>query len=351
MPHIMPNSTVPINTQLMKPLQFVAGPAEPSLASAMKDFLDDVERIYDPSLTMHDDEGIVADIDDMGQAVRKDEQTGEVLNGETYYGWSRDFCERMKKRKREGPPKEDDQDSRGRSESHSRSVSRNGSQRKRRRYSESRSRSRSYSRSLSRPRLGASARRRTSNSFSRSPPLRPRPASPRRAFERDERNQTPPQQLRPPPQPFPPAPPAALSSSPFNPGFNAPFGLDLNGLPLPPPRPAGWQGPWPPMPPPPPQAMPGMPPVPIPPNAGFMPPIPFPNGQPGTGMSMSMSMPFGMSGPGGPSPPAPPPHMQQTMQSSSLQPSPNQWQSPHGHYTSSGWRGGFGNGRGSGRGR
>ncbi|KZF20356.1 hypothetical protein L228DRAFT_240885 [Xylona heveae TC161] len=98
MPHIIPNSTAPINPQLMKPLQFVAGPADESLVTVVKDFLQDVNNTFDQEADI--DNGTVQDIDELGQPIILDEVSGERL-GEAYYGWSHAFCEKMKRR-REG---------------------------------------------------------------------------------------------------------------------------------------------------------------------------------------------------------------------------------------------------------
>merc|ERR1711977_308441 len=97
MPHIVPNSTRPINPDMIKPLQFVAGPAEEGLTLAVKALLDDVQAIFgDADL----DEKATLDIDELGQPIVVDEITGDILGGEGYYGWSRTFCEKMKRRKK-----------------------------------------------------------------------------------------------------------------------------------------------------------------------------------------------------------------------------------------------------------
>lgn len=348
MPYIVPNSTAPIATQLMKPLQFVAGPAEAALATAVKDFLGDANSIYDPIVAFQEDEGIVADIDDMGQTIRKEEETGEVLNGETYYGWSRDFCERMKKRRRrrEGPPNENKQNGRTRSASSSRSRRLSDSSRKRRRFSESRSRSRSRSpiRSRSRSGLDRSRRRDSSDSASRSPRSRSRHVLPRVFDDRGGRNYTSHlQDPRPPPEPSSSGPPGPPTSSPFNPTFPPPFGVGPDGMPLPPPRPAGWQGPWPP-PPPPPQGLPGMPALPMQQNPPFLPQMPVSNMIMGMPTNMQMGMEFAMQG-GQSSPPSPPPPPQSSPPASSTG-----WQGQHYGHGRGGWGGNsYGHSRGQGR--
>ncbi|KAJ5176843.1 uncharacterized protein N7482_002720 [Penicillium canariense] len=102
--------------------EFLAGPADQSLIQALKGFLEEVDQIYGAEELVKDDGNM--DIDELGQRVTRDEISGETLDGDTYYGWSRAFCQQMKRRP--------DQ-SRSRSRSHSRSR---GSL-KRRRYSDS----------------------------------------------------------------------------------------------------------------------------------------------------------------------------------------------------------------------
>lgn len=163
MPHIVPNSTQPINTQLVRPLQFTAGPADEGLAMVVKDFLKDVEGMYSRRDYM-EDEGIVADVDEMGQTLVRDEVTAEFVATEGYYGWSVPFCERMRRRKKEGSRPPGNGLVRGRSES--RSSSRSSGPRKRRRRSSSDSRSRS--RSPPRARFSRDPGRSRSRSSSRS---------------------------------------------------------------------------------------------------------------------------------------------------------------------------------------
>lgn len=98
MPHIVPNSTRPINPDMVKPLQFVAGPADENLVVAVKALLDDVQTIF--GAEPGQDERSVSDVDELGQPIILDEVTGEILDGEGYYGWSRVFCERMKRRRK-----------------------------------------------------------------------------------------------------------------------------------------------------------------------------------------------------------------------------------------------------------
>lgn len=161
MPHIIPNSTRPINPELVKPLQFIAGPADETLANAVRIFLREVADIFGAAQNQDDDHETLWDIDELGQAIYRDEMSGEIMNGEGYYGWSKTFCEKMKRRQ-----KRDDflgslgykgGDFRARSTSRTRSRSRTsgGSSQpyKRRRYRDSEEdRSRSRGRSVSRHR-------------------------------------------------------------------------------------------------------------------------------------------------------------------------------------------------------
>ena len=242
MPLIIPNSTAPINPQSMKPLQFVTGPADPKLAAIVDDFLRSVDVLDVVSFAEHDDSRI--DVDELGQSLLRDEISGEILEGDGYYGWSLAFCEKMKNGK----------DIRGfdNDVTHGESRSRSRSPRKRRRYSSSRSYSstdegRSNSRSRSRS-IGRERSRSISATRPRSLPTDPRVQRPGPAY-----GQPPP----PPPMqsqgPSPPPPPPMQSqgpSPPPPPPFTQGFPLGPGGVPIPP-RPAGYNGPWPPPPPPP----------------------------------------------------------------------------------------------------
>ncbi|KAJ5461479.1 uncharacterized protein N7458_003031 [Penicillium daleae] len=155
-PHIIPNSAIPLRPDSIKPLQFLAGPADQSLVQALKGFLQEVDQIYGTEELINDDENM--DIDELGQQITRDEITGDILDGETYYGWSRAFCQQMKKRP---------EDSRSRSRSHSRS--RGALKRRYSGSSLSQDSQRSDSRSRSRPRTDKrEARRYDSRSRSRS---------------------------------------------------------------------------------------------------------------------------------------------------------------------------------------
>lgn len=221
MQHIVPNSTKPMLPNLIRPVQLAAGPADKALAAAVKKLISDADHMFSRTRKGSDDPN--ADMNELGESLVLDEMTGDIIGGDTYYGWSRTFCDNMKQLKKNGPggPRRDR--SRTRSSISSRSRSRSSSPRglKRRRLSPD-----SSDRSRSRGRKGDSSRRRSySPSRSRSPPRRPLSQHP-----------------GPPPHPSfnqafaPPAPPL-----PGN--FPMP-------MPPPPPPPHGFQGSWPPPPPP-----------------------------------------------------------------------------------------------------
>jgi hypothetical protein len=273
MPHIVPNSSRPIDTYRMTPLQFKHGPADPKLVSVVQDFLKDVDEIYNPQ----DEVGtVVTDIDAMGQTIVLDEM-GERIGGETYYGWSRAFCEKMQKHAAGGSDARDA--SRGRASSlsdsnHSGRSSRSRTPKKRRR-SESCSRSRSRSRTRRRSRYTSSRSRSRSRSQARVHSPTPPHDSDRPALPQPVFGHHPPQlqqafnRLIPPP-PLPMSVPGLAMGLPIPPPHMA-LPMIQNGMPIPPPRPANWTGPWPPLPPPVPGASFGMP---YPPYLGGHPPPP-----------------------------------------------------------------------------
>ena len=263
--HIVPNSSTPINPQLVKPLQFVAGPADEILATAVKSFMNDVELLYGTGADEIDN--MAMDIDELGQPAIRDEITGDLIDGESYYGWSRAFCEKMKMRRNGKESVEQDL-------RRSRSVARSATPRKRRRYSDSessRSQSRTslQSRSRSRDRnerMRRKAQRRSySSSRSSSRSLhgfrsgsgrsrsrrgkvlgrrsRTRSYSPdREPLASTENSQS---------QCIPQTQGSPLSSLPIPNSLNG-VSLGPNGLPIPPPPPPNYKGSWPPPPPPPP---------------------------------------------------------------------------------------------------
>ncbi|KAJ5469969.1 hypothetical protein N7530_007326 [Penicillium desertorum] len=104
-PHIIPNSTIPIRPDATKPIQLLAGPADENLIASLKDFLNDVNKLFDPEIAGDDRD---ADLDPLGQTVIRGENTSDILDGEHYHGWSLEFCQ---------PGDTDSEDSRGRSRS------------------------------------------------------------------------------------------------------------------------------------------------------------------------------------------------------------------------------------------
>ncbi|KAK4238725.1 hypothetical protein C8A03DRAFT_43582 [Achaetomium macrosporum] len=309
LPVLEPNSTRPVNPSMIKPLVLAQGPADKSLVEAVKHLLADVDRIYSKEANFDEP---ASDISRLGERVEIDEITGEIIGGDTYYGWSRAFCEKMKRRRRGHSERTDRGDgegrrgrngsspSRSRSESRSRSWSRSRSRTssrspsrapfKRRRRSLSpqdrrrgrsrsgtpsdRSRSRSYRRSRSRLRSRSRQRSRTRsisrgdryqqqsyNQNSGYQPYRPKFSSSRSR----SRSRSPPVRSDETPRPgfIPPNPPSPgtwsqqpLPSLPPSMPFPMPPhsippqpGFGL-GFPIPPPPPPNYQGPWPPAPPP-----------------------------------------------------------------------------------------------------
>lgn len=162
LPHITPNSTKPMYPDMMRPIQMAAGPAEKTLVSAVQLLLKNAERLYSRDGS-GEDKSNITNVNELGERVVLDAVDGEVIDGDTYYGWSRAFCQRMTTRSK-GPVGDD----RGRSLS--RSLSRPSQsyspQRKRRRSSSSR-RSRDSRRSS--PDYGRKRPRSYSRSRSRSP--------------------------------------------------------------------------------------------------------------------------------------------------------------------------------------
>lgn len=285
LPVIEPNSTRPMNPDMIKPLQLTAGPAEKNLIKAVQDLLADVDRIYNKD--QREAERSTEDIDQLGQRVVRDEITGEVIDGESYYGWSRAFCEKMKQRRKKTGSSGNGH--RGRSTSRSASRSRSSSPSssrpayKRRRVSSSRSlsRTRSRSRSLSRRRgysrergirrksysssrsrsrsRSPSRERRYNRSRTRSPGRSPLPLRPHDPIYGSSNGKQQPGFPNQPPHPSLPYPPQR-STPPFPQSF-PPIPPDLGQfIPPPPPPPQHYQGQWPPPPPPG-----GMPPN-VPPN-------------------------------------------------------------------------------------
>lgn len=262
LPHLTPNSTKPMLPDLIKPIQLAAGPADKTLISAVQALLSKADRLYskDPNATSS-----LEDVNELGERVTLDEITGEVLDGLTYYGWSHQFCERMKRRAKSKSGR-----SRSRSSSHSRASSRS--------YSPSRKRRRSRSRSASHnPDSRNSSRGRNR---SRTPDRnRKRPRSYSRSRSPSQTRLGDPSRFPPPPPP----PPVGIGGFP-------------GGFP-PPPPPGNYQGQWPPPPPPPPPGI-------LPPNNGGPPAAWKPDP---SMMSQWVASSWGAGSDGMPHPPPPPP--------------------------------------------
>lgn len=153
LPVLEPNSARPMNPSMIKPLVLAQGPADKSLVEAVKQLLVDVDKIYSKEMNLDEP---TPNISRLGERVEIDEITGEIIGGDTYYGWSRPFCEKMKHRRRDGTSRDDSEGRCGRSRS-SRSYSRSASRSRSWRHDRSEASSRSPPRpALKRQRLSAS---------------------------------------------------------------------------------------------------------------------------------------------------------------------------------------------------
>lgn len=270
MPHIFPNSTTPINPQLLKPLQFGKASANDDLLMAVRKFMKDISM--NVGSANHDN--MCIDINDLGQPTFRDGTTGDSIEADGYYGWSRDFCEKMRLR----------QNGRRRYAKESRAnkaTERSWSPRKRPRYNRSESsdgsdRSRSSSPASYRGplRRGMSPRREArhrSYSRGRSSPGHIQSSTSRPHSRSDSRTRprsaTRSNSYSPPPPHHPPnsqqqAPNSMESkhswefpssrSNVLPPPIHQNFLLGPGGMPIPPPPPPNFKGIWPPPPPPPP---------------------------------------------------------------------------------------------------
>ena len=237
--HITPNSSRPMRPDEITPVPLVPGPAPKPLIDAVQKLLSEAERMFGKDRTWSDDPHL--DMNKLGEVIVLDELTGEVIGGNTYYGWSRSFCEKMKQRRGRDRNVSDPRRSPTRDRSSSRSSSYSPPASKRRRLSRSSSsrtassRSRSRSRSRIRSRLDNSPRRDRSQSLNR------------------QRSQSPQNQRRWPSKPFAAGtePLVPHTFQPLQPPIPPQFSSAYNGaVPPPPPRPPNYNGPWPPPPPP-----------------------------------------------------------------------------------------------------
>ncbi|KAL1896523.1 hypothetical protein Sste5346_004557 [Sporothrix stenoceras] len=94
-----PNSTRPMNPDALKPIQLAPGPAPPALEASVRALLADVDRMFEggeaPAIPDVD-----SDVNALGENIDIDVLTGDTIGGDTYYGWSRAFCQSMKERRR-----------------------------------------------------------------------------------------------------------------------------------------------------------------------------------------------------------------------------------------------------------
>ncbi|KAK3325281.1 hypothetical protein B0H66DRAFT_547861 [Apodospora peruviana] len=126
LPH-MSEPPYPMRADMIKALTLPQGPPDKALVEAVNELLIDVDRMYPKTIFSREakSDDKMVDINEMGERVVRDEISGEITAGYSYYGWSRAFCQEMKEKKR-GPAANSRED-RGRtrsSRSYSRSVSR-----------------------------------------------------------------------------------------------------------------------------------------------------------------------------------------------------------------------------------
>ncbi|CAK7219139.1 hypothetical protein SEUCBS140593_003790 [Sporothrix eucalyptigena] len=97
-----PNSTRPMNPAALKPLQMTPGPAAPALVTSVQALLEDVNRIFDEggAAKKTSTTDMETDINALGEHIEIDVFSGEFIDSDTYYGWSRAFCKSMKDRHR-----------------------------------------------------------------------------------------------------------------------------------------------------------------------------------------------------------------------------------------------------------
>ncbi|KAJ5398581.1 hypothetical protein N7465_009070 [Penicillium sp. CMV-2018d] len=226
-PHLMPGSTSPIPGGTIKPLRLLAGPADAKLVESLTAFLDDVNKMFDPEVPGDDKH---TDIDQLGQEVMRGENTGDILDGKHYDGWSLEFCQ----------PADTDIES-FRDRSRSSSVSRTNN--KRQRYSDSSiSQSESQSPSESRSYRPAFRRRNDAQASNRSPQRSRSRESSYTPREPSTSHFPPPHQPQHPPAPYNSFP----TTGPSNGQYDHPPMGPANGYPQ---VPAPNYGSWPPPPP------------------------------------------------------------------------------------------------------
>ncbi|KAL8997723.1 MAG: hypothetical protein Q9169_003052 [Polycauliona sp. 2 TL-2023] len=222
MPCIVPNSIIPINPQMVKPLQFRAGPPDEQLARAVENFLQDIDDLYGSNSPGqgYDERGI----DELGQQATLDDSPGNPSASEGYYGWSKAFCEKMRlkssgKQQVGSPPRHETSQ-----------HFRKGFRKRRRRSS-----------TISGPTQDQGADLDEGKVMSISPPNQAAPSQRDNRFEENALHLL----AREPIPHVAPSPPVFLQQHLFKSGQ----------LPVPPPPPPNYTGPWPPPPPPPPPSM------------------------------------------------------------------------------------------------
>ncbi|KAL8873074.1 MAG: hypothetical protein Q9174_001395 [Haloplaca sp. 1 TL-2023] len=257
LPHIIPNSMVPIKPHLVQPLQLNAGSASENLANAVEALLQNAATIY--GAKRHGRDTSKLDFNALGQPVVVNGSSSNAAGSEGYYGWSKSFCTKMKLRddrdtsrspvrhhhlnqKHRTPANYSSSDasrSRSRSMSTSRSPPyRRGSLRQRQRSSDSASGSRgrrNLRRSnqepgmLNQTRNGSRSPRSRSSGESYSPPDIAPPqhveTSPDKRFDNG-------------------SPPNGMAHAIQPPPFLAQAMLGPGQVPIPPPRPPNYSGPW-----------------------------------------------------------------------------------------------------------
>jgi hypothetical protein len=97
--HIVPNSTRPINPAHIRPLELSRVNPDKQLVSAVQALLHDAEGLYGFHQDAGGDEGVAMDVDALGQVFRKGLDDGSTPKGDSYYGWSVEFCQKMQERK------------------------------------------------------------------------------------------------------------------------------------------------------------------------------------------------------------------------------------------------------------
>ncbi|KAE9983968.1 hypothetical protein BLS_003373 [Venturia inaequalis] len=217
----------------VKPLRFNPGPVDPKLAKAVQQLIKDADTIY--SFSLDDEENVKSDYDRMGQKLlirktrkERDGQKVRLVTGDTYYGWTRDFAEKMYKARKLARKEARERARRKGSEPSERSDSSRSPS------PEPTSLKRKWDDKESSPssRAPPGPRRNSLSSSSRPNSSDGRQYEPSQPQSSSAFPLPPPMQQ--PYQGFPTPPPP-----PGHGGYQAP----------PPPPPAGWQAPWPPAPP------------------------------------------------------------------------------------------------------